>query len=295
MNVNYIDIHSHLNLTPLYENREAILERMRTDGVGTITVGTDLETSILATEIADANPGLCFATVGFHPTNENAPTESEWSEMETLALHERVVAIGETGLDYFRDQSVETKAVQTEIFKRHIELAINVGKPLMLHVRASKGLPAQAGSDDAYYDALGILNSAVIPASEPESRLKQQKEKILDQVQDDNTKNTLHANFHFFSGSTQCMLDIVAAGFTVSVDGPITFSHDYDEMIKVCPLESIMIETDAPFAAPVPYRGKPAEPWMVVEIAKKIAELKGLDVETVRAQMLKNTRKFFGM
>jgi TatD DNase family protein len=91
------------------------------------------------------------------------------------------------------------------------------------------------------------------------------------------------------------MQDIIAAGFTVSVDGPITFSRDYDDMIKACPLESIMIETDAPFAAPAPYRGKTCEPWMVVEVAKKISELKDLDIEIVRVQMIENTQKFFGI
>ena len=132
----------------------------------------------------------------------------------------------------------------------------------MLHVRASKG------TDDAYYDALEILKSEQYAG---------------------------RANFHFFSGSKQCMLDIVAAGCTVSVDGPITFVNEYDEMIIACPVESIMVETDAPFAAPVPYRGKPCEPWMVVEIARKIAELKGLDLETVRVQLLENAKKFFGI
>jgi TatD DNase family protein len=172
-----------------------------------------------------------------------------------------ILAIGETGLDYFRDQSPETKEKQVEIFKKHIALAVSVNKPLMLHVRSSKG------SDDAYYDALEILSQY---------------------------KN-IRADFHFFSGSKQCMLDIIAAGFTISVDGPITFVAEYDDMIRACPIDKVMIETDAPFAAPAPYRGKTCEPWMVVEIARKVAELKGLDLETVRIQMLENTQRFFGI
>jgi TatD DNase family protein len=91
------------------------------------------------------------------------------------------------------------------------------------------------------------------------------------------------------------MEDIITAGFTVSVDGPITFVAEYDEMIKAVPLDKVMIETDAPFAAPKPYRGKTCEPWMVAEIARKIAELKGLDLEMVRLQLLKNTQDFFGI
>ncbi len=263
MNLQYIDIHSHLNLEPLSENQEVILQRMREGGVGTITVGTGLETSKMAIEIAEKNSNLCWATVGFHPCDGHVPdSESDWDEMKQLASHAQVVAIGETGLDYFRDQSPETKEKQVEIFKKHIALAVSVNKPLMLHVRASKG------TDDAYYNALEILKSEQYAG---------------------------RANFHFFSGSKQCMLDIVAAGFTISVDGPITFTNEYDEMIIACPIESIMIETDAPFAAPVPYRGKPCEPWMVVEVAKKIAELKEMELETLRLQLLENAKKFLGI
>ncbi len=257
MKLNYVDIHSHLNLSPLSENKEAVLVKMKEEGVGTITVGTGLETSREALKIAEENEN-CWATVGIHPTD----TDELFDEQVFLELaeHPKTVAIGETGLDYFRDQSENLKNKQVELFKKHIELAMKINKPLMLHVRASKG------SDDAYYDALDILKYA-----------------------------TVHANFHFFSGSKKCMQDIVAAGFTISVDGPITFSSDYDEMIKAVPLDKIMIETDAPFAAPAPYRGKTCEPWMVIEIAKKIAELKGLDLEVVRTQVLNNTARFLNL
>lgn len=268
MKLNYIDIHSHLNLKPLYEKREEILQYMRTDGVGTITVGTGIETSRTAVEIAEQNPGLCWATVGIHPcdcSDAHIPTndfDNEWKELVILAQHPSVVAIGETGLDYFHNDTPEMRLAQTDIFKKHIELAILVHKPLMLHVRSSRG------SDDAYYDALKIL----------------QQEHY-----------TGRANFHFFSGSKQCMLDIITAGYTVSVDGPITFVSEYDEMIAACPLEKIMIETDAPYAAPKPYRGKTCEPWMVVHVAERIAELKNLPLETVRLQLLENTKEFFGI
>jgi TatD DNase family protein len=166
--------------------------------------------------------------------------------------------------------------VQEDVFKKHIELAAKLNKPLMLHVRASKG------SDDAYYDALEILKtSPLTPLLEGEGN------------------RTPKANFHFFSGSKECMEKIVSAGYTISVDGPITFSHDYDDMIRAVPLEKIMIETDAPFAAPAPYRGsaswRTCEPWMVIEVAKKIAELKNLDLETVRVQLLENAKQFFAL
>ncbi len=245
---------------------------MRELEVGTITVGTGLETSRGALKIAEENPDLCFATVGIHPTEaDEVFNESIFFD---LAQHPKTVAIGETGLDYFRDQSEETKQKQVVLFKKHIELANKARKPLMLHVRASKG------SDDAYYDALEILRTENPPLLEGVPR---------------EAGGGVRANFHFFSGSKKCMEDIVVAGFTVSIDGPITFSKDYDDMIKAVPLESLMIETDAPFAAPAPYRGKPCEPWMVIEIARKIADLKGLDLEVVRVQLLDNSNRFFSL
>ena len=262
MNLKYIDIHSHLNLKPLSENQEVVLTKMREQRIGTITVGIDIEKSRRAIEIAEQNPDLCWATVGFHPADGFVPNESDWTELEELAQHPKVVALGETGLDYFRDQSQENKIRQTNMFKRHIELAFRVNKPLMLHVRASKG------SDDAYYDALEIFKEM---------------------------NYSRKANFHFFSGSKQCMQDIIAAGFGISVDGPITFVSEYDDMVRECPIDKIMIETDAPFAAPVPYRGQTCEPWMVIEVAKKIAELKGIDLETLRLQLIENSRIFFNI
>lgn len=280
MNLNYIDIHSHVNLSPLLENKDALLAKLREHQIGTITVGTGLETSQLAVAIAESNPDICWATVGFHPCECGDPLHEEervdsaagrvrFDKLEELARHPKVVAIGETGLDYFHEDTPESRKSQTEIFKKHIELAIKVQKPLMLHVRSSKG------SNDAYYDALTVLaNYTPHPSPLPEGE-------------------GIRANFHFFSGSKKCMEDIIAAGFTISVDGPITFVAEYDEMIKAVPLEKIMIETDAPFAAPKPYRGKTCEPWMVVEVAKKIAELKNLPEETVREQLLKNTKAFF--
>ncbi len=269
MKFNYIDIHSHLNLSPLLEKKDVILVKMRELGVGTVTVGTGLETSREALKIAEDNPDICFATIGIHPTDSDELFDEQ--VFLELAQHIKTVAIGETGLDYFRDQSEETKQKQVELFKKHIELANKVGKPLMLHVRASKG------TDDAYYDALAILKPPLLEGEPREAG------------------GGVRANFHFFSGSKKCMEDIITAGFTISVDGPITFSKDYDDMIKAVPLDKIMIETDAPFAAPAPYRGKPCEPWMVIEIAHKIAELKGLDLEVVQVQVLDNTARFFAL
>ena len=274
------------------ENQEEILSKMRTDGIGTITVGTGIETSRVAIRIAENNPDLCWAIIGIHPTDIHETFDVDI--FTSLANHPKVVAIGETGLDYFRDQSPETKSKQVDMFKRHIELSLQVSKPLMLHVRAS------AGSDDAYYDALDILKkySSVLrpaPLQEEQFLNVDAEAPLLEELREAVRSTVVRANFHFFSGSKDCMQAIINAGFTISVDGPITFSRDYDDMIRAVPIEKIMIETDAPFAAPAPHRGKTCEPWMVVEVAKKIAELKEMDLETLRLQLLQNTQDFFGI
>lgn len=257
MQFNHFDIHSHLNLSPLKENETEVVARMREKGVGTITVGVDLDTSREAIALAEKYD-FVWATVGLHPTD----TVAEQFNFETykkIAEHPRVVAIGECGLDYFRDQKEETKSRQKELFKQQIKLAALVKKPLMIHSRPSKD------SMDAYEDALEILESYTPQA----------------------------VNFHFFVGDLTIAKRIFKNGWTVSFDGPITFARDYDEVIRTAPIDSIMAETDAPFAAPVPHRGKICEQWMVIEIYKKIAEIRGEDPEIVRQAILNNIERVF--
>ncbi len=259
----YIDIHSHLNLEPLKADHEGVIIRMVENNVSTITIGVDYETSKEAIEIAEKYDFI-WAGVGLHPT-DNTSEDFDISKYETLAQNSKVVCIGECGLDYFRGADESTKEKQKELFKRHIEVAIKVGKPLMIHARPSKG------SQDAYEDALEILESY-------------KKE-----------HNNLFGNFHFFVGDITIATRALAIGFTMSFDGPITFTNDYDEVIKFIPMESIMSETDAPFAAPVPYRGKTCEPYMVKEVVKKIAEIKGLTEDEVANAIMTNAKRVFGI
>ena len=300
MKLNYIDIHSHLNLSPLYEKRDEIINNMKALAIGTITVGTSLETSQRAVQIAEQYPELCSATVGIHPcdcekNNHETIDDTQWNQICMLAEHPSVVAIGETGLDYWHHDTPELRMLQTEVFKKHIELAISVNKPLMLHVRSSRG------SDDAYYDALDILSEYQGATPSPaKGRVgvgfeNNNKTPSVLRTSPPSQGANIRANFHFFSGSTECMQTIISAGYTVSVDGPITFVFDYDDMIKQCPIESLMIETDAPYAAPKPYRGKTCDPTMVIHVAERIAELKNLPLETIRLQLLENTKNFFGI
>jgi TatD DNase family protein len=262
MNLKYIDIHSHLNLQPLKDNQEEVISRMIEKNVGTITIGVDYETSKEAINIA-SKYDFIWAGIGFHP-NDNSDEIFDFDKYLELAKNKKVVCIGECGLDYFRNNEDEVKDKQKEIFRKHIKIAILVKKPLMMHMRPSKG------NMDAYEDALSILNE------------------FKDEI-----GKSLFGNFHFFVGNIDIAKKILKLGFTMSFDGPITFSKDYDELIKFLPIESIMIETDSPYVAPSPYRGKTCEPWMVIEVAKKVAEIKELSFENVSNQLMINTKGFF--
>lgn len=263
MEIKYIDIHSHINLEPLKQNEESVVLRMIEKEVGTIVIGVDMATSFEAISLAEKYD-FVWAGIGLHPA-DNLEEVFDISKYKELGEHKKVVCIGECGLDYFRDQKEETKKRQKEIFIKHIELAISVGKPLMIHSRPSKG------TMDAYEDVLDILEEYK------------------------KTNPSLTGNFHFFVGDINIAKRALEIGFTMSYDGPITFSPDYDEVIKFLPIDSIMAETDAPFAAPVPHRGKPCEPFMVVEIVKKIAEIKGISEEEARLAILANTKRLFGI
>ncbi len=257
----YIDIHSHLNLEPLYSMRTEVIVRMREKGTQTIVVGVDWETSRKAVELSSEFPDVCLgATIGQHP-NDNPEEVFEYQKFLDLASSSLVIGIGECGLDYFRltgsdeDKKLEIRR-QKKLFRTHVKLATETKLPLMIHARPSKD-----SRSDAYSDVLDIL----------------EEEKFLGTV-----------NFHFYVGNLEITHKIIVKGYSMSFDGPITFTDQYDEIIKQIPLEQIMCETDAPFAAPIPYRGKTCEPWMVIEVLKKIAALKELSIEEVNEQIWKN-------
>jgi TatD DNase family protein len=180
-----------------------------------------------------------------------------------LANSEKVVAIGECGLDYFRifSDDTKTKDIQKEVFNSQIDLAIEKNLPLILHIRPQKG------TMDAYEDALEILE-------------KRQDYRIRGDV-------------HFFVGSVDIASRFLKLGFYLSFTGVITFARDYDEVIKMMPIDRILTETDSPFVTPVPHRGKVCEPWMVEEVVKQIAKIKNLDEEHVRVQILENVKNLF--
>ncbi len=257
----YIDVHTHLNLEAFDEDGQSVGEHTRSEGVAYINIGTGKETSEKAVALAKEVNGV-FATVGMHPTHTSGEHAEVFdpSVFRALAQHEKVVAIGECGLDYYRVVK-ESKDLEVKAFIEQIELANEVGKPLMLHIRPSHG------SMDAYEDAFAILKAHA---------------KVL-------------GNLHFFAGTYEIAKRFWDIGFTTSFTGVITFANQYDEVIQKAPLEMLHAETDAPYVAPVPFRGKRNEPLHVREVYKRIAELRGQDAEVVRIQLLLNARRMFGV
>lgn len=263
MTIDYIDIHSHLYFKDFDSDREEVIARMKEQGIATISIGTGVETSQQSVDLAHAHENM-YACVGMHPADvadAHVPLE-----IDELAKDTRVVAIGECGFDYFRldGDATDIKRAQKDVFEHHIQLALRVGKPLMLHCRASKG------SQDAYHDTLDILERYHAEHGDK-----------------------LSGNAHFFAGDMDVLKRFLDIGFTVSFTGVITFTHDYDELIRYTPLESLHAETDAPFVAPVPHRGSRNSPEYVPQVVSAIAQIKGEDEEKVKKTLISNAQRMF--
>lgn len=255
----YFDAHCHVQFPVYDEDREAVLARMQETEVGGLIVGTERASSEAAVLRADGK--TLFAAIGLHP-NHAHEEEFDTVFMSELAKDSRVVAIGECGLDFFRPEDAETaKVKQKEVFEAHIRLAKETGKLLMVHARPSKG------TDDAYEEVLNMLTA----------------------------HPSVRANFHFFVGTASMAERIVDAGHTCSFTAVLTFTSDYDEVIRTLPLTHILSETDAPYVAPAPNRGKRNDPTAVTQVVKAIARIRGEREEEVARALLKNACRVFGL
>ena len=284
MPAHFFDVHSHPNFAAFDKDRDETIKRALKSGVFMNVVGTQKDTSKSALELAEKYEGV-YATVGLHPihTGKSFHDKDEIGEggqeftsrgesfdydyYKKLAIHPKVVAIGECGLDYFRIeyQVLSIKEKQEVAFQKHIELAIEVKKPLMLHLRNGE-------NRSAYKDAFSILKSFNF-----------------------NLKSGRPGNLHFFAGTIDEAKPFLDAGFTFSFTGVITFARSYDEIIRYLPLDRILSETDSPYVAPTPHRGKRNEPLYVIEVVKKIAEIRGEDLEKLKKQLLQNSLVFFNL
>ncbi len=257
----YIDIHTHLHHLDFDNDRDEVIARMRAAEVGAITVGTDYEESRQALALAVQHDDI-WATVGLHPT-DNTEETFDAEKYKELAEDPRVVAIGECGLDYYRSERESVYDRQKDIFWKQLLLAVELDKPLMIHCRPTPK------TMDAHNDMLILLSAGK-----------------------DRYREKLRGNIHFFTGTKEIAERYFKLGFTISFPGVITFTNDYDEVIKSAPLDMIMVETDAPYAAPAPHRGERNEPAYVVETVKKIADLRGGSVENMAKALVLNTQRW---
>ncbi len=260
--MNIIDTHSHFNLSQFTDDRDAAIARMVAAGVGTICIGIDYPTSLLAVQIAEIHKDI-WAIVGVHPTHWEV--EYNHDQLAALARQPYVVGIGECGLDYYRESDRKAKPQQKVLFQAQIDIARELDLPLMLHIRPEQG------NMDAYEEALHMLEDARV------------------------TWPSMRGTAHFFAGTKEIAQRFLNLGFHISFSGIITIFPEYEDVVKSVPIDRILPETDAPFAAPIPYRGTRNEPAYVVEVVKKIAELKGIALQETQAQLLKNAKHLFSI
>jgi TatD DNase family protein len=259
----YIDVHAHLNFVDFDTDREELIRNTLNQNTWMINVGTNLETSKRVLELAKKYDEGVYAIVGLHPT-EVATERFDIEEFEKLVADSKVVAIGECGIDVFRIEDTAEKErllkMQAEDFKKQIDLAVKYDKPIMIHARES------------YDKILEILDDSL--------RVHGAK---------------LRGNAHFFVGTIEEAKAFLDRGFTLSFTGVITFAKQYEELVKYAPLDMILSETDCPFVAPVPYRGRRNQPIYVKEVVSRIAALKGLDEETVKKALISNAKRQFSL
>ncbi|MED3908310.1 TatD family hydrolase [Peribacillus simplex] len=251
------DTHVHVNAEQFNEDLEDVIERAKEAGVNNmVVVGFDRPTIIRAMELIEAYDFM-YAAVGWHPVDAIDMTEEDLQWIEELSNHPKVVAIGEMGLDYHWDKS--PKEVQMEVFRKQIRLAKKVGLPIIIHNR------------EATSDIVHILKE------EEASRVG--------------------GIMHCFSGSAETALECINMNFYISLGGPVTFKNAKKpkEVAAAVPLDRLLIETDCPYLAPHPYRGKRNEPSYVKLVAEQIAEIKQLTIEEVSQATTENAKKLFGI
>ncbi len=274
-----IDTHAHLQFDAFAEDRDSVIQECLDGDIFMINVGTERRSSEAAVFLAEQFSGGVFASVGLHPNHLSA--ETQYPDDQEAAVIEReifdpefykdllrkspkMVAIGETGLDYYRlppgSNAEAIRALQRDVFRQHIELALELRKPLIIHCR------------NAHEDCIGILRSYF--AHHPFD---------------------LRGVIHSFGGTVADAQAYRLLGFKIAFNGIITFARDYDAVVRATPLDDLLIETDAPYLTPVPHRGKRNDSRYVRLVAEKISELKGVSFEMVAEKTTQNARQLFAL
>jgi len=273
----FIDTHAHLYMKEFQDDLDEVIRRAREAGVEAIVCpGTDLETSLRSVEIAEKYD-MVYACVGFHPHDAAKADTSALDQIETLSQHAKVVAIGEIGLDYHYDFS--PREAQREVFRAQIDIARRRDLPVVIHTR------------EAETDTLAIMEEKLEAGPEWRSR----------KVRKHDRYPPPKGVFHCFPGDAAMAWRVIHSGFYISLGGPVTYGGKKAkpnltaDVASGVSAEHIMLETDSPYLAPVPYRGKRNEPSYVRLVADKIAELQGLSVEDIARASSFAAHKLFGI
>ncbi|WP_276500811.1 TatD family hydrolase [Terrimonas pollutisoli] len=255
--MNLIDTHAHIYLNDFADDRPAILDRAKQTGIEKILMpAIDSATHPAMLELETENPGFCISMMGLHPCSVNENFLEELAKVEQYLTEQRFVAIGEIGLDFYWD--VSFKEQQYIAFRRQIELAIDYGLPIAIHSRNS--------TDECI------------------------------QVVKEYKNSQLKGVFHCFSGSSEQAIQIIELGFYLGIGGVLTFKNaGLDKVTMDISVDHILLETDAPYLAPVPFRGKRNECSYISYTAQKLADLKETTVENIAKLTSSNAQKLFGL
>jgi len=262
----FVDSHAHLETQQFDADREQVITRAREAGIETIVAigsGTGPGSLDCGIQLAEQYEFI-YATIGIHPHEAKLATDADFEEMAQLAKRPKVIAWGEIGLDYFYDHS--PRDVQQQVFLSQVQLAQAAKLPIVIHCRPS------GSSEDAWQDCLKLLREHWAPSE-------------------------LGGILHCFTGTWAHAQQALDMGFMISFAGNITFPKALQirEAAKQVPLDRMLIETDSPFLAPVPHRGKRNEPSWVKEVARQLGELRGLSTEQIGLQTAKNFYRFFSL
>ncbi len=253
-----IDTHCHLTFEGLAENVAAVIERSKAAGVtGWITVGTDPQENQKAVELASKFENM-YAAVGIHPHDARTVTADTLKELREIAQHKKIVAIGETGLDYHYNFSSHDE--QKSVFAEHLKIAAELNLPVVVHCR------------EAFDETMEILEQ--------------------------HSSNVKKVVFHCFSGSAEEAETILDKGFYISFTGVVTFKNaeTIREAAQIVPMDRLMVETDCPYMSPEPMRKqKINEPALMVHTARRLAELKGMDLGDFAEAVTTTSKTFFGL
>jgi len=256
MAIPLIDSHAHLTFDLFDTDRDEVLHRAQNEGVERIiTIGTELTSSRAAVDLAEKHQ-MIYASAGVHPHAVDDFDDSDWEALSTLWAHPRVCAVGETGLDYYYDYG--DRARQRLLFRRHLEAAAEVGLPVVVHIR------------DAFDDAFELMADVGLPSG---------------------------GVVHCFTGGPAACERALALGMYVSLSGIVTFKNAkaLRSAVPIIPADRVLVETDAPYLAPIPNRGQRNEPGFVVHTARVVAELRGVSYEELCRTTRANTLRLFGL